>query len=171
MLKLLCVDYDNRLRAYCATARCDYGWYLRAVAGAERNLEIQRGVIKGTKAYATLRADLKRGCVLPPIVLAAKNIDLPPRLKDQFAAIEEGTVESELLAALSPQVENINTSNIYIIDGLQRTNALKQTLVELAEPDKAVFFSRLLRVEVWLNIPFGGIQDAATERGAKTHVD
>ena len=157
MLQLLCMDYDNRLKAYCVTARCDYHWYLNAVAGAEQNLAIQREIIKGTKVYATLRADLKRGCLMPPIVLAVKNLELPDRLDNQFESISDGTVEEELLAKLSPQLADVNSGNMYIIDGLQRTNALKQTFEEVSDPEKEDFLSREMRVEIWLNIPFGAL--------------
>ena len=74
-VEALAIDRDDRLRSYCVTAKCSYRDFLWLTAGAERNLEIQRSIIKGTKAYATLRSDLKRGCVLPPIVLAV-TVDL-----------------------------------------------------------------------------------------------
>ncbi len=157
MLQLLCLDYDNRLKAYCVSAHCDYTWYLHAVTGAERNLEIQRGVIKGSKAYATLRADLKRGCILPPIVLAVKNLDLPSRISEQFEPLSENEIEKELLAQLTGPLESIDTANMYIIDGLQRTNAIKQTLIELDESAQRDFLLGKLRVEIWLNIPFGAL--------------
>lgn len=157
MLQLLCMDYDNRLKAYCVTARCDYRWYLCAVAGAEQNLEIQRAIIKGTRVYATLRADLKRGCLMPPIVLAVKSLELPDRLENQFAGISDEKVEKELLAGLSPQLADVNPGNTYIIDGLQRTNALKQTLEEIPGSERESFLSREMRIEIWLNIPFGAL--------------
>lgn len=157
MLQLLCIDYDNRLKAYCVTARCDYTWYLRAVTGAEHNLAIQRGIIKGTQVYATLRADLKRGCLLPPLVLAVKKLELPTRLTSRFEPLSDISVELELLSNLNSSLENVDASNIYIIDGLQRTNALKQTLDELPESEHPSFLSSLLRIEIWLNIPFGAL--------------
>jgi hypothetical protein len=157
MLQLLCVDYDNRLKAYCITARCDYKWYLDAVEGAEHNLAIQRGIIKGLRAYATLRADLRRGCLLPPIVLAVKNLALPPRLTGEFQSILNQEVENTLIADILEQLREIDTRNVYIIDGLQRTNALKQTLAEITDAEKPSFLSKLLRVEMWLNIPFGAL--------------
>ena len=80
MFELLTIDYDYRLQCYCALAKSDYRWFLTVTGGAERNLEIQRQIIKGSKAYQTLRADLKRGCLLPPLVLAVKNLLLPAEL-------------------------------------------------------------------------------------------
>jgi len=53
---------------------------LNVTTGAEDNLRIQRAIIGGSKAYQTLRSDLKRGCILPPLVLAVSSIDLPTGL-------------------------------------------------------------------------------------------
>lgn len=38
MLELLCIDYDNRLKAYFVTAGCDYVWHLNAVEVPINNL-------------------------------------------------------------------------------------------------------------------------------------
>jgi hypothetical protein len=142
------LDRDDRLNSYCVTAKCTYRYFIALTEGAEGNLNIQRSIIKGAKAYATLRSDLKRGCVLPPIVLAAK-IDLG-RPTDQFFAANN-------IPELSAQLSTIQSADIYIIDGLQRTNAIRQTMNELEEPARSVFLDRELRLELWLNIPFGAI--------------
>src|SRR6185369_6126539 len=137
-------------------AKCDYRWFLTATGGAEKNLEIQRALIKGSKSYQTLRADLKRGCLLPPLVLAVKNLTLPNEL--QQSPTTGGRAISELMIEIKSAIEAVQPKDVYIIDGLQRTNAIKQTLdeiVETAEQEK--FLSRLMRVEIWLNIPFGAL--------------
>jgi hypothetical protein len=146
-VEALSIDRDDRLRNYCVTAKCSYSDFLTLTEGAERNLEIQRSIIKGTKAYATLRSDLKRGCILPPIVLAVSvqlqadlNAGVPPNL-----------------AQLSADLSTVTSDGVYVIDGLQRTNAIRQTADELDGEDRDIFLSRLLRVEMWLNIPFSAI--------------
>ncbi|MCG2583506.1 hypothetical protein [Massilia sp. TS11] len=111
-------------------------------------MSIQRGIIKGTKAYATLRSDLKRGCVLPPIVLAV-TLELRRAPADYFADTD--------LAGLSEALSCLTAPQVYIIDGLQRTNALRQTAAELADDALEQFLGRPLRIEVWLNIPFGAV--------------
>lgn len=142
------LDRDDRLSSYCVTAKCSYRTFLALTAGAEGNLDIQRSIIKGAKAYATLRSDLKRGCVLPPIVLAI-NIDLGMPTDQVFATAN--------MRALSAQLDTVLPEDVYIIDGLQRTNAIRQTMNELDGVARDQFLDRGLRLELWLNIPFGAI--------------
>lgn len=145
------VDFDHRLQNFLVSARSDYRWYLDVTKGAESNLAIQRDIIKGQKTYATLRQDLKRGCVLPPVVLAIQQLDLPDQLKDgpqspYFAA------ESETLAALSKVLNETEPQSVQIIDGLQRTNAIRSVYEELAEDEREAFLERPIRFEAWINI-------------------
>lgn len=147
-ISAIAVDRDDRLLSYCVSAKCSYRDFLDLTNGAEENLDIQRTIIKGTKAYATLRSDLKRGCILPPIVLAA-TLDLPRAPADYYNEND--------LAGLSQSLCSLTSPQIYIIDGLQRTNALRQTANELAGETLEQFLNRPLRIEVWLNIPFGAV--------------
>lgn len=147
IVEAIAVDRDDRLRNYCVTARCTYRDFLSLTKGAEQNLEIQRSIIKGTKAYATLRSDLKRGCILPPIVLAVSV-----KLQTELSA--DGQID---MAQLSADLSAVSSEEVYVIDGLQRTNAIRQTANELEGGELEVFLDRLLRVEMWLNIPFGAI--------------
>lgn len=147
-VEALAIDRDDRLRSYCVTAKCTYRDFLWLTAGAEKNLEIQRSIIKGTKAYATLRSDLKRGCVLPPIVLAV-TVELA---EDPESALLGGH-----LSQLSMDLSSVVSENVYVIDGLQRTNAIRQTVDELEAELREVFLDRTVRVEMWLNIPFSAI--------------
>jgi hypothetical protein len=147
-VEALAIDRDDRLRSFCVTAKCTYRDFLELTSGAEGNLDIQRSIIKGSKAYATLRSDLKRGCVLPPIVLAVK-VELS---EDPEASLLGGH-----LIQLSEDLSKVVSENVYVIDGLQRTNAIRQTVNELPEADRNTFLDRYLRVEMWLNIPFSAI--------------
>lgn len=156
-LELLSLDFDARLQTYCVTARSTYRWFLNATRGAERNLQIQRQIIKGTRAYQTLRADLRRGCVLPPLVLAVTNLLLPADLVEHVGAVRSAAVERTLLDQLGSFVLDVRPDDIYIIDGLQRTNATSQTQAELEASEREVFLSNKLRFELWLNIPFGAL--------------
>ena len=136
------------LRSYCVTARCSYRDFVTLTAGAEQNLDIQRAIIKGSKAYATLRRDLRRGCVLPPVVLAVSLTVTQPL---------DATYGSGNLTSLTQDLSGLTSGAVYVIDGLQRTNAIRQTLDELTDNDREVFLNRKLRVEMWVNIPFGAI--------------
>lgn len=146
-VEALSIDRDDRLRNYCVTAKCSYRDFLALTEGAERNLEIQRSIIKGSKAYATLRSDLKRGCILPPIVLAV-SVQLQ-------SDVSSGAPAN--LAQLSADLSTVTSDGVYVIDGLQRTNAIRQTAAELDGEERDAFLSRLVRVEMWLNVPFSAI--------------
>jgi hypothetical protein len=150
MFRAVCVDHDDRIKAWCVTAHVDYRWFLQAVRGSEENLQIQRGVIGGRKAYATLRQDLRNGCVLPPIVLAVAGAPLD-------VLNPEGILKS--LDDLSGELAAVQSESIYIIDGLQRTNAIKMTAEELADNHaaQAAFLDRSLRIEFWVGASFGAI--------------
>lgn len=152
-LEVFDIDYDHRISSYVVSVRADYEWYLNVTSTSEHNLEIQRSIISGKKTYETLRADLKRGCVLPPLVLAMLEITCPNTLE---------RVPADLFTNLSPQDKNALTTAIQahktdktqIIDGLQRTNAIRSVLAELDGTEKAEFLSRPIRLEIWLNIEF-----------------
>lgn len=159
MIEVLSIDYDSRLHATCLTGRLTVENYLHLVSGAEANLEIQRGVIGGTKAYATLRADIRRGCLLPPIVLAAKNVVTTQALSVQITHGERIEDSPENRDALKAALDAITSDNVYIIDGLQRTNAILRTLEEVAEKqeERAYILGLKLRLELWIDIPFGAL--------------
>ncbi|WP_312135046.1 hypothetical protein [Brevundimonas sp.] len=150
----LCLDYDRRLQCFMLNARVDYEWYLQHTDGSEENLSIQRDIVKGTKSYETLRHDIRRGCVLPPIVLSARDVDVSKYTSYDTSV---GTIQASLedLLGIKTSVKDISPEQVDIIDGLQRTNALRQTLEAISEDtEKAYFLSRSLRLEIWLNIPF-----------------
>ncbi len=156
-MKIIDITLDERINGFCATITCTYEWYLAATTGAEANLNIQRGIIKDSKAYQTLRADLRRGCILPPLVLAVSGVALPAGLN--ASALNDSALREPLIAALQAQMNLPRPGDTYIIDGLQRTNALRQTREDLAGlgEEKAKFLARILRIEIWLNIPFGAV--------------
>jgi hypothetical protein len=156
-MKIIDISLDERINGYCATVICTYDWYLTATTGAEVNLTIQRGIIKDSKAYQTLRADLRRGCVLPPLVLAISGIALPAILSRE--ALNDAALTTTIVADLQNQMNDPRPRDTYIIDGLQRTNALRQTRDDLGTliEERTRFMARPLRVEIWLNIPFGAV--------------
>lgn len=157
-IDLLSLDIDFRLGAYCVNARCTYAVFIHLTSGAEENLKIQRQIIKGSKPYATLRADLIRGCVLPPIVLALKNVPQAPTMAQlQDSNNNPPQDETQVLVDLAAAINGIPPADVYIIDGLQRTNAIRQTADELNERERESFLSQKVRLELWINIPFGAL--------------
>ena len=149
------IDYDNRIQNFMVSARADYEWYLAKTHGSEENLAIQRDIIRGSKPYKNLRADLNLGCILPTIVLAIREIDESVLGKydksDGFIRASREDLDSlqEAISAGTPD-------HFDIVDGLQRTNALRQTFEEFEDdsPARDSFLQRSLRLEIWVNIAF-----------------
>jgi hypothetical protein len=147
------IDYDNRINNFMVSARADYEWYIDRTQGSEENLTIQRDIIKGSKPYKNLRADLKIGCILPTIVLAVRDIEASVTGKYDP---QDGFMKAsrEDLDKLQDAIANTTPAHVDIIDGLQRTNALRETLGALEEEERPAFLKRSLRLEIWVNIPF-----------------
>ena len=156
-MELLTLDRDFRLGAYCASVKVQYSWYLERTTGAEKNLAIQRGIIRGQRSYQTLRADLKRGCILPPIVLASSLLQLPPKFSF-FDADTAFSYTDDEISQIARSLSSIEPNQSHIIDGLQRTNAMRESLEEIHEEEaKIEFLARFLRLEIWLNISFNAL--------------
>ena len=151
--EVLTVEYDPRLSNYMVSARADYEWYLSKTAGSELNLEIQRDIIKGSKPYKNLRDDIRAGCVLPTIVLAIQGLGarVLDNYRDDKLYID---ARKNHLEALTTEIGAAEPAQVEIIDGLQRTNALRQVLADLRDDVRADFLSRSIRLEIWVNIPF-----------------
>jgi hypothetical protein len=147
------IDYDNRINNFMVSARADYEWYLEKTQGSEENLAIQRDIIKGSKPYKNLRADLKMGCILPTIVLAVREIDTSVTEKyspgDGFMRASRDDLD-----VLQHAISRTTPSHVDIVDGLQRTIALRQSLAELEGAERQTFLERSLRLEIWVNIAF-----------------
>lgn len=148
------IDYDQRINCFMVSARVDYEWYLAKTDGAEENLSIQRDVIKGTKNYRTLRADLRKGCILPTIVLAVRSVDIGIFQEyDRTSGFLK--MKEETRGKLSEVLLSTQPNDIDIVDGLQRTHALRSVLSEIVDKSEvARFLSRSLRLEIWVGIPF-----------------
>lgn len=147
------IDYDHRIHCYAVNSRCDYRWYIGITEGSEENLEIQRSIIRGRKTYETLRADLRRGCVLPPVVLSLELDKVPERMRTPPESFYTRNYDHEL-DEITEALEKIVPENVKIIDGLQRTNAIRSVASELEGLERENFLSRPIRFEAWLNIEF-----------------
>jgi hypothetical protein len=132
--------FDDRTDCYSVQTTMMIRDYLKLVGGAHSvrgGLSGQRDTLKTTTAKrirVRMVSDIRRGAVLPPVVLGAVMDD---------AAFASYPNESARSASdiLSKEAEK----QIAIIDGMQRTAAL----FEATEEDKAVL-TRQMRVEFWL---------------------
>lgn len=137
-MKIIDIIRDNRIAATSVLLDMTFAEYQRLAEGAEQNLDIQRRIVRGFKPYEQLRKDLRDGCLIPPPVLATKQGILPdPSQQDSFVA----------------GLEQLSPEHVYIVDGLQRTNAINQVIDAFEDTDsEAAFLNRHLRVEVWPDI-------------------
>lgn len=101
------------------------------------NNDYQRRRVKSsTSVYSLLREDLKRGCLMPPIVLALKA---------------------------DADVRNIETiikehkDDLVILDGLQRSYTIQDVVNELGFDSNAPALSNKIRLEVYVGINKLGI--------------
>jgi hypothetical protein len=138
-MRVVSILKDERIGATSVLLDMSVKDYLRLVSGAEGNLDIQRAVVKGFKPYERLRGDLAKGGLIPAPTLAAKANTLPV----PTSIGDDGFIAA--LTALSPR-------NVYIIDGLQRTNAIQQVYRSLEGADREQFSARIMRVEFWPDI-------------------
>lgn len=152
-IEVLNIDYDGRLSNFMVSARADYEWYIDKTRGSEDSLQIQRDIITGKKPYKNLRSDLRVGCILPTIVLAIRDVD--GRSLERYA-VDDWFIEAPAsdLVAIQTALANVEPTSVDIVDGLQRTNALREVLAELDGEQRANFLRRSLRLEIWINIKF-----------------
>ena len=132
--------FDDRTDCFSVQTTMPIRDYLELVQGAHSmrgGLPGQRDTLKTTTAKrirARMVSDIRRGAVLPPVVLGAVVDD------DVFKSYPNTTAETT-----SDILSTDTRKKITIIDGMQRTAAL----FEAIEADKAVL-GRQMRVEFWL---------------------
>ena len=104
MIEILSTDEDLVLSSIYYTGRITYEEAIKKLVPLMNRFDAQRK-LQSEKFYQRLRQDLLKGCIMPPITIAfvekEKKIDDPNKYVN--SKISEG----------------------YILDGLQRLNALK----------------------------------------------
>ena len=139
--------YDHRINSMNLYVETTFGEYLSFADKIIKNNELQRKRVKTSKSvYALLKDDLKKGCVMPPLVLAVTQRDV----------IDAEEVEAdELLEYIKD-----NTDDVLILDGLQRTYTLIDARSEMEKEDKRKinkFLSYSLRLEIYVEINRFGV--------------
>lgn len=106
------------------------------------NNEYQRRRVKSSSTvYSLLREDLKRGCLMPPIVLAL--------------ATDTALSEEELLDCIEK-----NKDRLIILDGLQRSFTIKgliEDIIKSGDEESRKCFNNTLRAEIYVGINKLGI--------------
>ena len=134
--------HDNRIDADNYLLQMTIGEYYALVKDSLNDNEYQRKRVRNASSiYNLLKQDLKRGCIMPPIVLAYTDT-----IKDEqniFNELKEGKAK------------------LKILDGLQRSYTIKEIIEEnslnLFEQSDVDALNNPIRVEVYTSINKLGI--------------
>lgn len=132
--------FDNRVRCWSILTTMTVEEYLSLVAqaySARGGLQYQRDALKttsGKRIRARMISDIKEGAVVPPLVL---GIVITQAELDGLEQLSQEEAESRITKDWSAHVS--------IIDGMQRTTALREALEQRAEVGE-----QIVRVECWV---------------------
>lgn len=121
-------------------------------------LQRRRVGAKG-KVYELLRKDLLNGCVMPPIVLAI-NEEHGRQVEEVVTmCVMSGEVTTEQKRIFSAFVEDaIHGRQLIILDGLQRTYTIRQSIEDAKEAGREEDFLKTnIRAEIYLGLNKMGI--------------
>ncbi len=119
---------DKVLGALYLVSKTTYAFAISHIYPLIQSLEIQRG-LQNPSFYSRLRKDLKVGCVVPPITLAF--------------------ITEAPLANINTDFINQNINQGFVLDGIQRLNAIKSAYEEINdENEKSAFLSRTLHLNI-----------------------
>lgn len=138
---------DHRINSINLYVETTFGEYLSFADQIIKNNELQRKRVKTSKSvYSLLKDDLKKGCVMPPLVLAVTQTDV----------IDADEVEADELLDYIKE----NTEDVLILDGLQRTYTLLDARSEMEKEGKKrmkEFLEYSLRLEIYVEINRFGV--------------
>jgi hypothetical protein len=145
---MLSILEDKRIKCTSIMTVMDADHYLSLIDRAYRKkggIEGQRSPLK-TKTAITIRKrlvdDLKNGAMIPPVVIGLLVNAAERKFLSQ--AKTAGTIEKFLLST--------DEDNLSIIDGMQRTTALKE-----ASSTKQSVLASKVRVEIWVTELIGSL--------------
>jgi len=143
-MKIVNKLFDERIDATNVLLEMSVKDYVSIGKGITAKNEFQRArVRRSSSVYQLLRADLKSGCLMPPIILAIKMEGMPGNLNPK-------NIKDEKILSMVKQPDNL-----IILDGLQRTFTLIDLVEEFKKQDNHSldqFYARPLRVEVYLGL-------------------
>ena len=137
---------DNRSECYSimgVTNIEEYINYVKSVYENRGGISGQRDALKSSSAIKIRKRmikDIGRGTVLPPIVI---GLLLPNEAFDKISEVVEigNTLSAEFVSSL---VGNVSAENISLIDGMQRTTAIIESLTV----DNSIAENKI-RIEFW----------------------
>ncbi|MEK6983998.1 MAG: hypothetical protein AABX33_05470 [Nanoarchaeota archaeon] len=139
-MKVISKFMDNRINARNYLIEIEIKEYLTLAKKILEKNEYQRKRVKSSNTiYSLLKEDLKKGCLIPPIVLASS--------KENVTGEE---ITEEMLK------EELKEGNFLILDGLQRTYTLldleKELLMSQDNELLEQVTKRKLRIEIYYGI-------------------
>lgn len=137
--------FDRRINSWNLYVESSFGEYLEFANQIIKNNELQRKRVKTSKTiYSLLKNDLKKGCIMPPLVLALANTN----------QITIRDVDGNKLLDYIKQ----NVQNVLILDGLQRTYTLIDAEEEMRDKEEYNdFLNNKLRIEFYIDINKFGV--------------
>jgi hypothetical protein len=143
-MKIISHLVDTRVGSKNLMIEASVGEYLSLIRESLDQNEYQRRKIKTSNTvYSLLKDDFQKGCVLPPLVLALR--DMPVNYEINELNVNEYLVD--------------HRNGLVIIDGLQRTFTLLTIEQDLKhDPEKTLaFMGKTLRLELYLGMSRVGI--------------
>jgi hypothetical protein len=139
-MKILnCID-DNRINAKNYLVEMTLHEYLELSKTVIKSNEFQRRRISSSSTiYTLLKTDFRKGCVIPPIVLAL--------------GMQSNDLDKD--GGLSIQVLEDNAGSLVILDGLQRTYTLQDLVDEMRmadDPQLNSILNRPIRAEIYVGL-------------------
>lgn len=132
---------DSRIGAYNVLFEVTIGQYVELVSPVLRKNEFQRRRVSSSKTvYSLLRHDLKRECVIPPVVLA---------LTAQEGSFGDGNL-GQFESFLAEHKESL-----VILDGLQRTYTILDLVNDLKGRGDIEGLEEVLAFKLRMEIYFG----------------
>jgi hypothetical protein len=119
MIQITSKDYDDVLDSYHLTGYATYYFALEKLFPLIDRYDQQRK-IQDEGFYKRLREDIVEGCIMPPITIAFVDSDIKTNCESDYLQI----------------YINDNIEKAYILDGIQRLNALKKSSVNNNFPNE-----------------------------------
>jgi len=143
-MKVRSILEDSRIHAYNVLVELTVGEYLGFAKDVIDSNDFQRKRVIKSKIKEILTEDLLRGCVIPSIVLAISNKEV-------------GTIKSIEDFDISENIINqaIESRQLVIIDGLQRTYVLKALEEDLQRKGDEITLAKLYRLKIRAEVYLG----------------
>lgn len=138
--------FDHRINSENVLIQTTLGEYLDLISDAMDKNPFQRKRVTSSKTvYSLLREDIRKGCVIPPIVLAL-SYDIAD------ASLQSHRSDDEIIEIILRQ-----QGGLLILDGLQRTHSFKDVLAETEASERDAVRSTPIRIEVYMGLNKIGI--------------